>query len=135
VRPGEALHDTGDDSHPQLTTYGQGNWPAACSCSDDLGGTIGIDDGILFSRSTDNEASSSNASAAMTRYGSTRIGRVQLTEKVLLKGFRLRQVLTCSAGQSARNRLDYFVKWFIGLVPVRRRFGGLTVGWITEAAS
>jgi hypothetical protein len=46
--------DSGDDSYPQVTTDGGGNWLAVWSSSDDLGGTIGTDDDIPVARSTDN---------------------------------------------------------------------------------
>ena len=50
--------DSGDDgAHfggPQLTTDGAGNWVAVWESNEDLGGAIGIDADILFSRSTDN---------------------------------------------------------------------------------
>ncbi|UCE58556.1 MAG: right-handed parallel beta-helix repeat-containing protein, partial [Phycisphaerales bacterium] len=52
-----AASDSGDDSTPQLTTDGQGNWLAVWWSYDDLGGTIGTDPDILFSVSTDNGAS------------------------------------------------------------------------------
>ncbi len=48
-----AASDSGFDGYPQLTTDGQGNWVAVWSSTDDLKGTIGVDDDILFSRSTD----------------------------------------------------------------------------------
>ncbi len=48
--------DTGDDSMPQVTTDGAGNWVAVWSSDDDLGGTIGLDADILVSRSTNNGA-------------------------------------------------------------------------------
>ena len=40
----------------QLTTDGAGHWIAVWDSSDDLGGTIGTDGDILYSRSTDNGA-------------------------------------------------------------------------------
>ncbi len=48
-----AASDSGSDMQPQLTTDGQGNWVAVWDSYDDLGGTIGTDFDILFSRSTD----------------------------------------------------------------------------------
>ncbi|MHC4696225.1 MAG: M6 family metalloprotease domain-containing protein, partial [Planctomycetota bacterium] len=47
-----AASDSGDDAFPQLTSDGQGNWLAVWESTNDLGGTIGIDNDILFSRST-----------------------------------------------------------------------------------
>jgi hypothetical protein len=48
--------DSGYDWYPQVTTDGAGNWIAVWQSRDDLGGTIGTDDDILVSRSTDNGA-------------------------------------------------------------------------------
>lgn len=46
--------DTGADVVPQIATDGVGNWVCVWASNDSLGGTIGNDDDILFSRSTDN---------------------------------------------------------------------------------
>ena len=55
-----AASDSGDDGAylggPQLTTDGAGNWVAVWESNENLGGTIGGDHDILFSRSTDNGA-------------------------------------------------------------------------------
>ena len=48
-----AGEDSGDDSLPQVTTDGAGNWVAVWHSDDSLGGTIGTDFDILVSRSTD----------------------------------------------------------------------------------
>ena len=42
--------------HPQVTTDGAGNWVAVWMSHDDLSGTVGTDEDILFARSTDNGA-------------------------------------------------------------------------------
>src|ERR1043165_3431020 len=44
------------DRFPSVTTDGAGNWIAVWESSNSLGGTIGTDVDILFSRSTDNGA-------------------------------------------------------------------------------
>jgi len=49
--------DSGTDSSVQLACDGQGNWVAAWSSNDSLGGTIGSDYDILLSRSSNNGAS------------------------------------------------------------------------------
>lgn len=49
-----AATDDAYDAFPQLTTDGQGNWIAVWQSPENLGGTIGTDRDILFSRSTDN---------------------------------------------------------------------------------
>ena len=51
-----AATDTGWDHEPQVTTDGLGHWVAVWYSDDSLGGTIGTDDDILVSRSTDNGA-------------------------------------------------------------------------------
>jgi hypothetical protein len=51
-----AATDTGWDHEPQVTTDGLGHWVAVWKSNDSLGGTIGTDDDILVSRSTDNGA-------------------------------------------------------------------------------
>ncbi|MEK7795269.1 MAG: sialidase family protein, partial [Candidatus Hydrogenedentota bacterium] len=51
-----AASDSGNDYHPQMTTDGLGNWVVVWESNDSLGGTIGFDNDILFSRSTDNGA-------------------------------------------------------------------------------
>ena len=48
-----AATDLGYDSAPQVTTDSMGNWVAVWESADSLGGTIGGDKDILFSRSTD----------------------------------------------------------------------------------
>jgi hypothetical protein len=45
--------DSRDDSHPQVTTDGAGNWVAVWRSYDSLGGTVGPDLDILVSRSAD----------------------------------------------------------------------------------
>ncbi len=52
-----AASDSGNDSRPQLTTDGSGNWVAVWYSNEGLGGTIGVDTDILTARSTDNGAS------------------------------------------------------------------------------
>jgi len=51
---GNAATDTGSEFVPVLTTDGEGNWVAAWSSWDSLGGTIAEDDDIHFVRSTNN---------------------------------------------------------------------------------
>ena len=51
-----AASDSGNDQNVQITTDGLGNWLAVWKSDDTLGGTIGSDDDILVSRSTDNGA-------------------------------------------------------------------------------
>jgi hypothetical protein len=51
-----AATDLGGDSAPQVTTDGAGHWVAVWKSNDSLGGTIGTDNDILVSRSTDNGA-------------------------------------------------------------------------------
>ncbi|HRX83896.1 MAG TPA: sialidase family protein [Phycisphaerae bacterium] len=51
-----AADDFGADSDSQLTTDGAGNWIAVWTTVDDLGGTIGTEGDILYSRSTDHGA-------------------------------------------------------------------------------
>jgi len=46
--------DTGGDDSPHIATDRQGNWLAAWTSNDTLGGTIGIDSDILCARSSDN---------------------------------------------------------------------------------
>lgn len=48
-----AAIDAGADLDPALATNGAGDWLAVWSSSDDLGGTVGTDRDILYSRSTD----------------------------------------------------------------------------------
>jgi hypothetical protein len=54
----ECLNDcsvnAGLDEHPRLSTDGNGNWIALWASKDTLGGTVGSDEDIFFSRSTDN---------------------------------------------------------------------------------
>ena len=51
-----ATTDAGTDNFPQLTTDGAGNWVAVWYSTENLGGTLGIDEDILVARSTDNGA-------------------------------------------------------------------------------
>ena len=51
-----ALFDLGSDERPRITTDGLGTWLLVWDSDDDLGGTIGADRDVLFSRSTDNGA-------------------------------------------------------------------------------
>jgi len=48
-----AASDSESDQHPQVTTDGAGNWLAVWRSKDSLGETIGTDEDILVSRSTD----------------------------------------------------------------------------------
>lgn len=48
-----AATDNEDDNSVQLATDGTGNWIAVWASEDDLGGSIGIDSDILYSKSTD----------------------------------------------------------------------------------
>jgi len=50
---GNAATDWGHDTNPQVTTNGWGTWVSVWVSSDDLGGTIGADEDILFARSVD----------------------------------------------------------------------------------
>jgi len=52
-----ASTDSRVDMDPNIETDGKGNWVAVWRSSDDLGGSIGTDDDILVSHSTDNGAS------------------------------------------------------------------------------
>jgi len=49
-----ATTDSYSDHHPRLTTDGAGTWVAVWESIDNLGGTIGTDQGILVAQSTDN---------------------------------------------------------------------------------
>ncbi|UCE62458.1 MAG: exo-alpha-sialidase [Phycisphaerales bacterium] len=49
-----AASDTGEDKHPWVATDSAGNWVTVWWSSDDLSGTVGTDEDILFSRSIDN---------------------------------------------------------------------------------
>ena len=51
-----AATDVGDDWRPQLGDDGQGNWLVVWQSTDPLGGAIGADWDLLFSRSTDHGA-------------------------------------------------------------------------------
>lgn len=51
-----AATDSGNDMNPRVATDGLGNWIAVWASDDSLGGTIGSDDDILFSRSINNGA-------------------------------------------------------------------------------
>jgi hypothetical protein len=48
--------DSGDDESPKSSTDEAGNWVAVWDSEDDLGGTLGVDDDILVSRSVDDGA-------------------------------------------------------------------------------
>lgn len=65
----EFVYDAGEDYRPSLASDGQGTWIVAWYSDDTLGGTIGDDLDILYSRSLENGAWSSPAplnSAAVT---------------------------------------------------------------------
>ena len=64
-----AISDIGDDSSPQVTTDGGGNWLAVWHSWDTLGGTIGADTDILVARSTDNGATWTPPAALNTNAG------------------------------------------------------------------
>jgi len=49
-----AATDSGADYGPQIATDGGGHWVVVWWSDDDLEGTVGTDDDILVSRSTDN---------------------------------------------------------------------------------
>ncbi|MCK4657982.1 MAG: hypothetical protein KAV82_00535 [Phycisphaerae bacterium] len=51
-----AAMDSGADQCPQVTTDGNGRWVAVWTSDDDLGGTIGTDQDLLFAVSTDDGA-------------------------------------------------------------------------------
>jgi len=68
-----AATDTGNDSNPQVTTDGSGNWVAVWHSGDSLGGTIGTDNDILVSRST-NGGSTWTAPAALNDNAATDTG-------------------------------------------------------------
>ncbi len=51
-----ATADSGEDRYVDIATDGASTWVAAWQSTDDLGGTIGMDLDILFSRSIDNGA-------------------------------------------------------------------------------
>ena len=61
-----ATSDTGYDEFPRLTTDGAGNWVVVWNSNENLGGAIGTDTDILFSRSTDNGANWSDPAALNT---------------------------------------------------------------------
>ena len=65
--------DSAVDRYPQVTTDGAGNWVAVWHSGDDLGGTIGTDNDILVSRSTDN-GQTWTASAALNTNAATDSG-------------------------------------------------------------
>ncbi len=48
-----AASDTGNDGLPSLSTDGQGVWVVLWESTENLGGALGIDNDILFARSTD----------------------------------------------------------------------------------
>jgi hypothetical protein len=62
--------DSGDDAYPSVMTDGNGNWVAAWRSDDTLSGTVGDDNDILFSRSTDNGATWSAPQALNSNAGS-----------------------------------------------------------------
>ena len=49
-----AVGDSGADERPRISTNGQGTWIAVWESRVNAGGTVGTDQDILFSRSTDN---------------------------------------------------------------------------------
>lgn len=49
-----AATDSGNDTRPQIATDKVGNWVVVWYSSDSLGGTIGVDQDVLFARSSDN---------------------------------------------------------------------------------
>jgi hypothetical protein len=49
-----AMSDIAEDFWPHVSTDDAGNWVVAWNSDSDLGGTIGLDEDILMSRSTDN---------------------------------------------------------------------------------
>ncbi|NOX56608.1 MAG: hypothetical protein GXP27_19625, partial [Planctomycetes bacterium] len=61
-----ASTDSGEDRNPELATDGAGTWIVVWQSSDTLGGTIGTDTDILFSRSTDNGQTWSDPSPVTT---------------------------------------------------------------------
>jgi len=65
-----AAGDLGNDRTPQVTTDGKGNWVATWYSDEDLGGTIGTDNDILASRSTDAGVSWGAVAALNTNAGS-----------------------------------------------------------------
>ncbi|MFA6240791.1 MAG: sialidase family protein [Candidatus Hydrogenedentales bacterium] len=65
-----AATDTGNDTGPQITTDGLGNWVSVWLSNDSLGGTIGSDNDILVSRSTNNGATWSAPAALNTNAAS-----------------------------------------------------------------
>ena len=62
--------DSGTDQDPQVTTDSMGNWVAVWYSNDSLGGTIGTDWDILFSRSTD-AGQTWTAPTALNTYAAT----------------------------------------------------------------
>ena len=62
--------DSGQDSYPQVTTDGAGNWVAVWCSNDNLDGTIGTDWDIMVSRSADAGGTWSAAAALNTNAGS-----------------------------------------------------------------
>ena len=58
-----AATDSGGDEFPRLATDGTGTWLAVWNSRENLGGTIGTDNDILVSRSTDNGATWSDPAA------------------------------------------------------------------------
>ena len=61
-----AATDSETDSDPQVTTDGAGNWVAVWESTENLGGTIGWDDDIFVSRSSDDGATWTTPAALNT---------------------------------------------------------------------
>lgn len=65
-----AASDIGPDAYPRVTTGSQGDWVAVWYSQENLGGTIGTDWDILFSRSIDDGATWSAPAALNTNAAS-----------------------------------------------------------------
>ena len=65
-----AASDSGDDETPHVVADGAGHWVAVWQSDDDLDGTIGTDEDILFARSTNNGQTWSAPVALNTDAGS-----------------------------------------------------------------
>ena len=74
-----AATDSGHDWSPQVTADGAGNWVAVWYSNDSLGSTIGIDDDILVSRSSDDGATWT-APAALNTNAATDSGGDELPQ-------------------------------------------------------
>lgn len=61
-----AMTDSGDDLCPHVAVDSLGNWVAVWDSTDDLGGTIGVDDDILSAHSTDSGVTWTTPQAANT---------------------------------------------------------------------